>query len=267
MDNAMLTLRNPFTGDPVPLRTTRGAMLTLGCALPADITTFTLVRALLIADVLRRILEDLHDVQVISAVLSDDPDILERVGTHLSTVRPPAGVFDSPAAARAALGRDPDVLVTPRHSAEDHPLNRIPRATTVVRVAAVHWVAPGRHCEPDPATVRYAFTQAPYEYELVLTGAVLDHSAAQLDRWRRRMGEWSRSASRPIPAWWRARAIADLDDDLDVAAAAERMNRLELSTTVEPGAKFEAFAFLDRILAIDLARDLGRMSRQPAPVR
>ncbi|MEU6562833.1 hypothetical protein [Nocardia nova] len=267
MDNAMLTLRNPFTGDPVPLRATPGAMLTLGCALPADTATFTLVRALLVGDVLRRVLEDLHDVQVMSAVLSDDPDILERVGPHLSTVRPPIGVFDSAATAHSALGRAPDVLVAPRHSAEDHPLYRIPPATTVVRVAAVHWVAPGLHREPDPATVRYAFTRAPYEYELVLTSTVLDHSAAQLDRWRRRMGEWSRSASRPIPGWWRARAIAALDDDLDVAEVAERMNRLELSPTVEPGAKFEAFAFLDRILATDLTRDLGRMSRQPAPAR
>jgi hypothetical protein len=263
----MLVLRDPFTGDPVRLQASRGAMLTLGCALPADTATVTLVRVLLVGDVVRRILEDLHDVQVMSAVLSDDPKILERIGPHMSTVRPPIGVFDSAAAARTALGRHPDILIAPPHSAEDHPLYRIPAATTVVRVAPVHWVAPGLHCEPDPATVRYAFTQAPYEYELVLTNAMLDHSAAQLDRWRHRMSDWSRSVSRPIPPWWRTHMIAALDNDLDLAAAAERMNRLEDSATVEPGAKFEAFAFLDRILAVDLARDLGRLSRHPASVR
>jgi hypothetical protein len=36
------------------------------------------------------------------------------------------------------------------------------------------------------------------------------------------------------------------------------MIELENTEGVEPGAKFEAFAYLDRVLAVDLARNLGR---------
>jgi hypothetical protein len=36
------------------------------------------------------------------------------------------------------------------------------------------------------------------------------------------------------------------------------MSELEGAEGVEPGAKFEAFAYLDQVLAVDLSRDLGR---------
>jgi hypothetical protein len=39
------------------------------------------------------------------------------------------------------------------------------------------------------------------------------------------------------------------------------LRELEDIEGIEPGAKFEAFNYLDRVLAVDLARDLGRTVR------
>jgi hypothetical protein len=55
--------------------------------------------------------------------------------------------------------------------------------------------------------------------------------------------------------------IAALDDDLDVARLVAMMGELEIAEDIEAGAKFEAFAFLDRVLSVDLTRDLGRIGR------
>ena len=72
------------------------------------------------------------------------------------------------------------------------------------------------------------------------------------------VGLIQREHASPIPPAWRAAAIAALDDNLDVTRVVEMMSELEGAEGVEPGAKFEAFAYLDRVLAVDLSRDLGR---------
>jgi hypothetical protein len=47
-----------------------------------------------------------------------------------------------------------------------------------------------------------------------------------------------------------------------VARVATLMSELEAADSVEPGAKFEAFTYVDRMLAIDLGRYLGRPQPQ-----
>ena len=53
-------------------------------------------------------------------------------------------------------------------------------------------------------------------------------------------------------------ARAALDDNLDVPAVLALLHQLIENPAVPPGAKFETFVFLDQVLALDLARDLGQ---------
>lgn len=51
---------------------------------------------------------------------------------------------------------------------------------------------------------------------------------------------------------------AALDDDLDTPAAVRLLVALSRDELIAPGARFEALAHVDRFLALDLARDVGR---------
>jgi hypothetical protein len=57
-----------------------------------------------------------------------------------------------------------------------------------------------------------------------------------------------------------------LTTTIDVTRVVEMMNELEGAEGVDPGAKFEAFAYVDRVLAVDLSRDLGRRTHRTRPL-
>jgi cysteinyl-tRNA synthetase len=52
--------------------------------------------------------------------------------------------------------------------------------------------------------------------------------------------------------------VAAFDDDLDTPTALVRLEELARNETLQPGAKFEAFAYLDQVLGLDLVRDVGK---------
>ena len=52
--------------------------------------------------------------------------------------------------------------------------------------------------------------------------------------------------------------LGALDADLDAPAALRSLGGLAGDQEISDGAKFEAFAYLDRFLGLDLARDVGR---------
>jgi len=80
----------------------------------------------------------------------------------------------------------------------------------------------------------------------------------RLARWRGRVAEWAEAPSAPMHAETVARVTAAFDDDLDTPAALVALGELEKDDAVAPGAKFETFAWIDRLLGLDLARDVGR---------
>ena len=53
-------------------------------------------------------------------------------------------------------------------------------------------------------------------------------------------------------------ARAALDDNLDVRSVLGLLHQLIENPAVPPGAKFETFVFLDQVLALDLARNVGQ---------
>jgi cysteinyl-tRNA synthetase len=54
-------------------------------------------------------------------------------------------------------------------------------------------------------------------------------------------------------------AVVDrIEDDLDLPGALVALEVLAADESVSPGARFEAFAHLDRLLGLDLAAEVGR---------
>ncbi len=72
------------------------------------------------------------------------------------------------------------------------------------------------------------------------------------------MAAWAEEPSQAMAPAYRDEVLAAFDDDLDTPRALQVLRRLEKDDDVAPGAKFETFAWADRLLGLDLARDVGR---------
>jgi hypothetical protein len=247
----MLTFRDPLSNAALPISVAAGDTACVGFVAPAGAAAFTRARVLVLGDLVRRILEDVHCAQVLAVLITDDRAAADDGWRSELMVRPVTGVFSTRAGAEADLGRPLDLMITADISAEQPTLE-----PPAVEVAPVHAAAP--FSGVDPATVRFALARVPYEQPLDITGSVLGQAGTVLARWRDRLDRWGHHPSRPMPPDWRTCAIAALDRDLDVAAVVTMMEALEDDESIEPGAKFEMFAYLDRVLAVDLARNLGR---------
>ena len=110
----------------------------------------------------------------------------------------------------------------------------------------------------DPLAVRLFYLTGRYRQQMNLTWDAVAGADRRLTRWRARVSEWAESPSAPMHAETVARMTAAIDDDLDTPTALVVLGELEKDGAVAPGAKFETFAWADRILGLDLARDVGR---------
>ena len=246
----MLTVRDASSGAKTPIAVAGGDMIGVGFVLPLMAGPFTCARVLVVGDLLRRVIEDIHSAPVLAAVITNNHSAAERVCRSGLMVRPVVGMFATEA--EAGLGKPLDLVITVART-NDAPAPRPP----AIGLAPVRNAVPYPGAAPD--TVRFALAHVNHTHQVNMTGSLLESSRAVLDRWRDRVVEWSSHPSRPIPATWRTAVIAALDDDLDVAHVLAMMRELEDADNVEPGAKFEAFIYADRVLAVDLMRDLGRI--------
>jgi cysteinyl-tRNA synthetase len=114
----------------------------------------------------------------------------------------------------------------------------------------------------DPLALRLVFLENRYRSQMDLTWAALEAADATLTRWRRRVAQWAEAPSRPIHDA-AADVIAAFNDDLDAPRALQILRRLERDNEVEPGSKFETFVYVDRILALDLASQVGQTMTLP----
>ncbi|MDP9467026.1 MAG: cysteine--tRNA ligase, partial [Actinomycetota bacterium] len=89
-------------------------------------------------------------------------------------------------------------------------------------------------------------------------------AARTLDRWRRAVAAWAESPSAAIAQSEADEVLEAVEDDLDTPRALQVLRRLEKSTDVPDGAKFETFAWADRLLGLDLARLVGQAPRVAA---
>ncbi len=110
----------------------------------------------------------------------------------------------------------------------------------------------------DPLAVRLALLEGRYRDDLDLGWDALEAASQTLLRWRKRVAEWAFSPSAPMLRGYADAVAGAFDDDLDTPAALTELRALEADEAAPPGARFETFAFLDRLLGLDLARDIGK---------
>jgi cysteinyl-tRNA synthetase len=110
----------------------------------------------------------------------------------------------------------------------------------------------------DPLAARLAFLEHRYRQQLNLTWPTLEAANGTLRRWRERVAAWATEPSKPMCAEYSDRIFAALDDDLDTPAALRALRELERDAAIPAGSKFETFASADRVLGLDLVREVGR---------
>ena len=110
----------------------------------------------------------------------------------------------------------------------------------------------------DPLALRLCFLEHHYRQQMNLTWDTVQAAASMLDRWRRSVADWAEEPSGPMDAASVDAVAAAFDDDLDTARAIQVLRRLERDESVPAGSRFETFAHLDRLLGLDLVRDVGR---------
>ena len=115
----------------------------------------------------------------------------------------------------------------------------------------------------DPLALRLAFLQGHYRQQMNLSWDAIAAAEKTLQRWRLRVAEWAQSPSKAMPAGYVGRVADAFAADLDTPSAVIAMRDLERDPAVPAGAKFEAFAHLDRLFGLDLARDVGRPRSAP----
>lgn len=110
----------------------------------------------------------------------------------------------------------------------------------------------------DPLAVRLVFLGRPYRDDADLSWETLFTAGTTLLRWRESVAEWALSPSAPMPRRYADLVTEAFDDDLDTPRALRELHALEADDSVPAGAKFEAFAAMDRLFGLDLAREVGR---------
>ncbi|WP_416983367.1 hypothetical protein [Streptomyces sp. T028] len=122
-----------------------------------------------------------------------------------------------------------------------------------IAVAGVEGAVPD-----DPAVLRLALLTRPRTEPVRLDAAAVGEAGETLVRWRRAVADWARRPSRPVPDDVRGRLRTAWEDDLDVPEVLRVLRWVEDAGPELPyGARFETYAYADRVLGLDLTRDLG----------
>ncbi|MGI8306326.1 hypothetical protein [Saccharopolyspora hattusasensis] len=223
------------------------------------------LRVLLVADAIRRVLEEIYGIQVqTAAAIGTASNGWERALDAL-WIPPPIRAKSIDDAAQL-LGGPADAVLESGHESS-------PRGqwSCALHLPLRLWIGPVLtdfgHGTPDfvtaltddghdPLALRLALLRERYDQPLPLTRTRLDRADVVLDRWRRLVAEWADHPSAPMPAHVVERAYVALDEHLDIGALVEILQALADDATVRPGAKFETFVHFDRILALELVRYL-----------
>ncbi|MEC7101624.1 MAG: cysteine--tRNA ligase, partial [Actinomycetota bacterium] len=98
------------------------------------------------------------------------------------------------------------------------------------------------------------------------TWAVIEGAQTTLDRWRKNVAAWATSPSEPIPDELQQGFLSAAEDDLDTPRALQVLRAVERDSDLTDGARFEFFAWADRLLGLDLVRRVGQATEaDPLP--
>jgi cysteinyl-tRNA synthetase len=110
----------------------------------------------------------------------------------------------------------------------------------------------------DPLALRLALLRHHHQQPAAVGWDMLAAADEALRAWRRQVAGWALSPSKPMRAQYVADVTGAFDDDLRTPAALAALDALGADGAIPPGSKFEAFAYTDQLLGLDLARDVGR---------
>src|SRR4051794_1360799 len=110
----------------------------------------------------------------------------------------------------------------------------------------------------DPLALRLAFLGTRYRQQANLSWAEIAGADKTLRRWRASVAAWAESPSKPICAQVQQDVLDAFSDDLDTPRALQVLRSFEKDSGMPDGCKFETFAWADRLLGLDLARDVGK---------
>lgn len=224
----MIRITDARSGEPVDVR----PGLTRVHAHVAGADTSAL-RVLLVADVLAR--------------------ALELGGTPVVTVAAPSAALR----ARAAdLGIRPAEPEPPTVGQALHVLGTQGTAPDGVNVEVAPVTGPADTTAP-PSALRLALLAHPRRYPVDLGTTALTEARDTLVRWRTAVAAWATRPSRPVPGQVRHDLRAAWEDDLDVPAVLAVLRGVEDADDLPDGARFETYAYADRLLGLDLTREVG----------
>jgi hypothetical protein len=224
------------------------------------------LRAYLVADLVRRTSERSGVLPSVSDLLPDGEKELRALCAELNihpplhTLTPPVqadqlgGLF--PGGARSLEAGQPVFDVGVRavgESAGDPGVGHWIEVADAAEGAAEEAVA----LVAEPLAVRMMLMGHGYGETLDTVGD-LDAAAKTLARWRARVAEWARSPSGAMSRRYAEAITAAFADDLNAAVALRELAAIEDDPGEPDGVKFETFAAADRLLGLDLAREIGR---------
>lgn len=218
------------------------------------------IRVLLVADIARRVVEDLAGGQADVAVLERDTSAARerRELAEAWWIREPAARVSLPDEAAEALGGPVAVALGPEQRRHVPAAGSGPWTLWVGAVYPARMdLTPAHELEDDPLVLRLALLRFRYADRAVLSAARIRRAAETLQRWRFKVAGWADLASAP-PADLELVRTA-LTHDLDTAAALRFLHRIEIDSQIVSGSKFETFVGLDRVLALDLAHQVGKL--------
>lgn len=255
------------TGSPAEVRPASPGVLRICAHVPPAVagSGITALRVLLIADLLART-AGLGGLQVLTAVQltgasRDQAATIEGDAGALG-IHPPAALGDC-RDAPSSLGGPVDVHVV----SHDADVGTGP-AGLAVSVGAAQLAGADDYPGPagggllagrrgDPLAVRLALMSFPGHRPADVDDDALAQSGGTLGSWRQQVACWAESPSRPIPAPI-AEATGSAFGRLDTVSVLALLRGLAADASVPAGAKFETFVYADRILGLDLAREVGR---------
>jgi hypothetical protein len=259
----VLRLRNSRTGSYAVVKPVQPGLLRM-CAHVPETAGVTALRVLLVADLVARVAE-LGHLQALTVLVTADESAermseLESAADALG-IHPPAGRARS-GNAPALLGGPADVHVVSSGNDKVDDQGGVVTRVGDARLRRTGARSPGTadpllDREHDPLTVRFAMLSFPVHQAAELTDDALADASETVRDWRRWVARWSESPSRPVPPHL-SEAVRSAFRDLDTPSAIALLHGLVHDDSVPSGAKFETFVYTDRILGLELPRDIGK---------
>lgn len=233
---AVLRITDARTGEPAEVRR---ALTRVHAHTPGN--TPSALRVLLVADVLARALE-LGGSPVL--FVADPPAALRERADDL-------GVRQSETAGATRGGRQVLHVTVP-----GAPVDADPGTGTGIGIEVGPVTGTGGPAAAGTA-LRLALLSHPRRTPVTLDATALAEAADTLDHWRGSVAAWATRPSRPVPEPLRQALRDAWDGDLDVPAVLDVLRDVERARDVPDGARFETYAYADRLLGLELTRQIG----------